>query len=123
MNKQREICRGIVLKLLKDNFDSSLFKEKRDEMMKDLDFTTIRNEIEEEYFTKNRGIVPYSKAINYLRTKIEACTAYNVLFRTIEDYICAKDNIVITQIAKGKEHLIHVVYRLEFGRIRHNFIR
>lgn len=123
MNKQREICRGIVLKLLKDNFDSSLFKEKRDEMMKDLDFTTIRNEIEEEYFTKNRGIVPYSKAINYLRTKIEACTAYNVLFRTIEDYICAKDNIVITQIAKGKEHLIHVVNWLEFGRIRHNFIR
>lgn len=123
MNKQREICRGIVLKLLKDNFDSSLFKEKRDEMMKDLDFTTIRNEIEEEYFTKNRGIVPYSKAINYLRTKIEACTAYNVLFGTIEDYICAKDNIVITQIAKGKKHLFHVVYWLGFGRIRHNFIR
>lgn len=123
MNKQREICRGIVLKLLKDNFDSSLFKEKRDEMMKDLDFTTIRNEIEEEYFTKNRGIVPYSKAINYLRTKIEACTAYNVLFGTIEDYICAKDNIVITQIAKGKKHLFHVVYWLGFGTIRHNFIR
>lgn len=102
MEKQRKIYKDLIVKLFKNNFESAQFKEKHTGMMADSDFTTIRDEVEEEYFTKNRGIVPYIQAINYLRTKIEACTARNVLFTTVEDYICAKDNIAITPFPKGK---------------------
>lgn len=102
MNKQRDIYRQLIMKLFRENFESALFIEKREEMMKDNDFQHIRDEIEEEYFTKNRGIAPYIKAIKYLCTKIEACTADNALFMAVEDYICARENIVITKIMKGK---------------------
>lgn len=103
MNTQRDIYRQLIMKLIKANFDSALFVEKRDEMMKDSDFELIRDEIEEEYFTKNRGIAPYIKAIKYLCTKIEASTADNALFMPIEDYICVKENIEVTKIMKGKQ--------------------
>lgn len=102
MDKQRDIYRQCLVKLFEENFTSALFQEKTDTMMKFCDFETIRNEIEEEYFTKNRGITPYIAAIKYLCTKIESCTADNTLFAPIEDYICAKENIVVTKIAKGK---------------------
>lgn len=104
MDTQRDIYRQLIMKLIKVNYDSALFVEKRDEMMKDGDFELIRNEIEEEYFTKNRGIAPYIKAIKYLCTKIEASTADNALFMAVEDYICAKENIVVTRIMKGKQN-------------------
>ncbi|XP_055298185.1 uncharacterized protein LOC129566354 [Sitodiplosis mosellana] len=100
MEKQRDIYRQLILTLFKQNFDSALFQEKRDDLMKESDFETIRDEIEEEYFIKNRGISPYIKAIKYLRAKIEACTAAKELFVAVEDYISAKGNIVITKIAK-----------------------
>lgn len=102
MEKQRNIYRKLIMDLFKENFDSALFEEKRDEMMQKSDFETIRNEIEEGYFIKNRGIVPYIKAIQYLRAKIESCTAANTLFAPVEDYISAKENIVITKIARGE---------------------
>lgn len=103
MEKQRDVYRQLILNLLKENFDSALFQEKRDDLCRESDFETIRNEIEEEYFIKNRGIAPYIKAIKYLRAKIEACTATKSLFVTLEDYISAKENIVITKIANGKK--------------------
>lgn len=101
MDKQRDIYRQLIVKLFKANFDAALFEEKRNEMMIDSDFDCIRDEIEEEYFTKNRGIAPYTVAIKYLCMKIEACTSDNVLFKAIEDYICVKENIAITNIVKG----------------------
>lgn len=102
MDKQRDIYRKLILTLFKQNFDSALFVEKRDEMMEESDFEAIRNEIEEEYFIKNRGIAPYINAIKYLRAKIEACTAAKSLFKAVEDYISAKEHIVITKMAKGR---------------------
>lgn len=111
MDKQREIYRELIAKLFKENFDSALFKEKRNDMMTESDFASIRDETEEEYFTKNRGIVPYMKAINYLRSKIEVCTAQNVLFATTEDYICAKENIAITPVANGKINIDKIIIR------------
>lgn len=103
MEKQRDIYRQLILNLLKANFDSALFEEKRDNLCQDSDFETIRDEIEEEYFIKNRGIAPYIKAIKYLRAKIEASTAAKSLFASLEDYINAKENIVITKIENGKK--------------------
>lgn len=102
MDKQRDVYRQLILTLFKQNFDSALFLEKRDEMMNASDFETIRNEIEEEYYEKNHGIAPYINAIKYLRAKIEACTAAQSLFVAIEDYLCAKENIIITKMAKGE---------------------
>lgn len=102
MDKQRTEYRNLILKLFKENFDSAMFVEKRDDMLKESDFEIIRNEIEEEYFIKNRGIAPYITAIKYLRAKIEACTVAKTLFIAVEDYISAKDNIVITKIATGE---------------------
>lgn len=104
MDKQRVIYRQLLVELFEKNFTAALFVEKPDTMMKVGDFELIRNEIEEETFTKNRGIKPYSDAIKYLCKKIEKCTADSTLFAAIEDYICAKDNIVVTKIAKGKTH-------------------
>lgn len=106
MDKQRGIYRQLLVKLFEENFTSALFEEKIDTMMKIGDFEMIRNEIEEEYFTKNRGIAPYITAIKYLCKKIESCTANNALFAPIEDYICAKENIVVTKIAKGKKFVM-----------------
>lgn len=108
MEKQRDIYRQLIMKLFKENFDSALFVEKHDKMMVDTDFERIRDEIEEEYFTKNCGIAPYMKAIKYLCTKIEACTADNALFIAVEDYICAKENIVVTKIMKGKKYSLDI---------------
>ncbi|XP_031626014.1 uncharacterized protein LOC116342506 [Contarinia nasturtii] len=103
MDKQRDIYRKLIVDLFKDNFESSQFVEKCDVLMKESDFETIRDEVEGEYFVKNRGITPYIKAIKYLRAKIEACTAAATLFSDIEDYICGKENIVITKITKASE--------------------
>lgn len=108
MDKQRDIYRQLLVKLFEANFTSALFEEKMDTMMKVSDFESIRNEIEEDYFTKNRGIKPYSAAIKYLCKKIESCTADNTLFAPMEDYICAKENIVLTKIAKGKKFVMIV---------------
>lgn len=105
MDKQRDIYRQLLVKLFEKNFTAALFVEKTDAMMKISDFEMIRNEIEEETFTKNRGIKPYIDAIKYLCKKIEKLTADNRLFEPIEDYICAKENIVVTKIEKGKTHL------------------
>lgn len=102
MDKQRGIYRQLLVQLFEKNFTEALFAEKTDTMMKIGDFEQIRNEIEEETFTKNRGIKPYMDAIKYLCKKIEKCTAGSTLFEPIEDYICAKENIVVTKIAKGK---------------------
>lgn len=104
MDKQREIYRQLLVNLFEKNFTSALFEEKTDAMMKVCDFEMIRNEIEEETFTKNRGIKPYIDAIKYLCKKIEKCTADNELFEPIEDYICAKENIVVTKIEKGEKN-------------------
>lgn len=103
MDKQRGIYRQLLVQLFEQNFATALFVEKTNTMMKIHDFETIRNEIEEETFTKNRGIKPYIDAIKYLVKKIEKCTADNTLFAPIEDYICAKDKIVVTKIPKGKK--------------------
>ena len=102
MDKQRGIYRQLLVKLFEQNFTSALFVEKLDTMMKISDFEQIRNEIEEDYYTKNRGIAPYITAIKYLCKKIQSCTADNTLFTPIEEYICAKENIVVTKIPKGK---------------------
>lgn len=105
MDKQRDMYRQLLVKLFEQNFIAALFVEKTDTMMKIDDFELIRNEIEEETFTKNRGIKPYIDAIKYLCKKIEKCTADCTLFAPIEDYICAKfENIVVTKIAKGKTY-------------------
>lgn len=103
MNTQRANYRQLILKKFEENFASALFEEKTDELMKVNDFETIRNEVEEQYFTKNQGISPYISAIKYLCEKIALCTLEGTLFPPIEDYICAKENISgITKIAKGK---------------------
>lgn len=101
MDKQRDIYRKLLATLFKANFDSALFEEKCGEMMKDSDFNAIRDDVEDEYFTKNRGIAAYITAIKYLCGKIEACTSENTLFGAVEDYIIAKESISITKIAKG----------------------
>lgn len=101
MDNQREIYRVSIVKWFKENFDSALFEEKCDDLMTDDDFASIRDEIEEDYFIKNRGIAPYTKAINYLRNKIQACTTGNVLFASVEDFILTKKNISITLIPKS----------------------
>lgn len=101
MDKQRDISRQLILKLFEENFASALFVEKTGTLLEICDFIKIRNEIEEDYFTKNRGIAPYNAAIKYLCKKIESCTSDNALFASIEDYICAEKNIVVTKIVKG----------------------
>lgn len=106
MDKQRIIYRKLIVDLFKKNFDSALFVEKCDVLMKENDFEIIRDEVEEEYFVKNRGIAPYINAIKYLQSKIEACTEAATLFVDIEDYIYHHKHIVITKIAKGKRKLI-----------------
>lgn len=108
MDKQRDIYRQLLVKLFEANFTSALFEEKTNTMMITSDFESIRNEIEDQYFTKNRGIAPYIAALKYLCKKIESCTADNTLFAPMEDYICAKENIVLTKIAKGKKFVMIV---------------
>lgn len=115
MEKQREIYKQLIVELFKANFDAALFKEKHNEMMKESDFESIRDEIEEEYFTKNKGINPYSKAIKYLRSKIEACTAAKSLFSAVEDYIISKYNIAITKIPRGKLVKVYFYRNLTFN--------
>lgn len=102
MNSQRENNRNLIANLLKVNFEAALFMEKRNDLMADDDFTKIRDEIEEEYFIKNTGMAPYIKAIKYLRSKIETCTSTHTLFASLEDYIIAKNNIVITKVVNRK---------------------
>lgn len=101
MDKQRDIYRDLIVKLFKENFESALFEEKRDRMISERDFESIRDEIEDEYYNKNRGITPYINAIKYLKTKIEASTAAKSLFSAVEDFIVAKENITITKIIEG----------------------
>lgn len=103
MDKQRNIYRELIVNLFKENFETARFVEKTDHLMKDLDFASISNDIEEEYFTKNRGIAPYISAIKYLCTKIQTSTNDNALFTALEDYICVKENISVTKIPKGKK--------------------
>lgn len=110
MDKQRDIYKQMIVKLFKENFDAAMFTEKHDNMMNSSDFDIIRDEIEDEYFIKNRGINPYIKAIKYLCTKIEACTANNTLFAAVEDYIIARDNIVITNIPMGKFKFLFIYF-------------
>lgn len=102
MDKQRGIYRQLMLKLFEENYASALFEEKPNTPMEVCDFVKIRDEMEEEYFTKNHGIGPYIAAIKYLCKKIESFTSDSALFAPIEDYICTEKNIVVTKIAKGE---------------------
>lgn len=106
MDKQREIYRKSIVKLFKENFQSARFEEKRDGMITACDFETIRDEIEEDYYIKNKGITPYSEAIKNLQMKIEACTAAKTLFSAIEDFIMSKENITITKITKSGKSIV-----------------
>lgn len=102
MEKQRDIYRQLIITTFKKNFESARFVEKRNDMMDESEFEMIRDEIEDDYFIKNHGLVPYIKAIKYLVAKIETCTAGGRLFSALNDFICAKEQIVITNIDKSK---------------------
>lgn len=107
MEKQRDIYRKLIITSFKKNFESARFVEKRNDMMDKSEFEMIRDEIEDDYFIKNRGIVPYIKAMKYLIAKIETCTAGGRLFSALDDFICAKEHIVITNIDKCKNRLVN----------------